>query len=271
MGKDIGMYIQAGIGGLVLAAVLFITWVLMIRAADGFHQRFNEYCSQSGQTFTRIYLRTDGTDELNTSAYSEMSQTSGATTCTAALMPIAVITAAGYSVGDAPQLYSEHNEPLGNTTGTVAATGIVAHAISASKWNKPLPILVPYKTLSVTMLSTVPVIASALFLAIAGSSLYRTATTSMSMVSTGIIMTIGSVVVIVVAFFFAPILMGFANVAYETVGGTGIQGGPLRITHMFGSILRIIFEFFAVVFIGATLLPIGTMGWKESGQYRSGM
>ena len=114
MGKDIGMYIQAGIGGLVLAAVLFITWVLMIRAADGFHQRFNEYCSYSGQTLTRVYVRTAGTDELNTSVYADVAKTAGATTCT-----YPAFTATGYPATEALQLYTEHNEPLGNIMGTL--------------------------------------------------------------------------------------------------------------------------------------------------------
>ena len=267
MGRDIGMYIQAGIGGLVLAAVLFITWVLMIRAADGFHQRFNEYCEDAGQTFTRMYARTADTEDLNLSAFVNMKAGTGSTCGSEA-------NVGGFSdyADGAQQAYTEHNEPLAGRTLTVASDGVaVVATLATSKWKKPLPMLLPYKTLSVTMLSTVPVVASALFLAIAGSSLYRTATTSMGMVSQNIIMTIGSVVVIVVAFFFAPILMGFANASYETVGGSGISGGPLRITHMFGSILRIIFEFFAVVFIGATLLPVGMMGWRETGYYRQGM
>ena len=281
MGNVTGI-IRNVIGVLVVMAAIAITWPVQMIAVDGFYKKFVNHCTVGGAEYTRLYTRVDNTEDLDLTRYLQFTFTSaslanadcataqqnfvaaGTETLSTIVVVVGDNTTDPLAAGD--KLYNEHNERIVNAI--IAAKGSGANTattvqVTNAKLKKPMPILLPYASISTVILGAIPVLSSVTFIGAAGFSLYKEQGSSEGVVSMQVLYTIGALIAVIVVLFAMPILLGFFNIAYVASGGANIESGPWETTEQFGSIISIVFEMSPVLAILSSMTGFALLGYNQ--------
>ena len=274
MGNVTGI-IRNVIGVLVVMAAIAITWPVQMIAVDGFYKKFVNHCTVGGAEYTRLYTRVDNTEDLDLTRYLQFTFTNASladadcgtaaekftgSTLSTKVVVVGDNTTDPLAAGD--KLYNEHNERIVNAVITTASS-VDSVQVTNSKLKKPMPILLPYASISTVILGAIPVLSSVTFIGAAGFSLYKEQGSSEGVVSMQVLYTIGALIAVIVVLFAMPILLGFFNIAYVASGGANIESGPWETTEQFGSIISIVFEMSPVLAILSSMTGFALLGYNQ--------
>ena len=252
-------------------ATIGITWPIQMVAVDGFYKKFVNHCEVNGVEYTRLYERVANTEDLDLESYLQFTFTDATlanTSCgsgglifagTGAETQVSLIGTNNFAAGDA--VYNEHNEKVVGAAITVASD-VYTVTIATAKHKKPMPILIPYSSISTVILGAIPVLSSVAFIGAAGMNMYREQGSSEGVVSMQVLYTVGALIAVIVVLFGMPILLGFFNIAYVASGGANISSGPWEATRQFGDIISIVFEMSPILAVLSSMSGFAFLGFQ---------
>ena len=235
-----GMYIMAGVLGLVSVVVAIVAWTPQVEAIDQYAFIFKQHCLVGNEQLLRVFngAGTSGDGVLDFSNRGTVTLT--ATTCTLADASAVTATATTKWFAGSGELLS---------AGSAAPTATIAAM---------LPITTQYAGISLMIIGVMPILNTAAFLGVTGANIFMLVR-GVDGVQTVIVGTILALILSIVAMNFGPTVITQMDGIHTTV-----TVGRFFSIEMFAKIIELITEFFPTVYTVGLLAIVGT-AWSRHG------